>query len=188
MNGRWLWCAFALTLAACSTLPDKPVESFNLANQQYLYGRQHWFFEGRLSMVNETDSVTAAVNWQHQKDREDIELVGPLAQGRLLISLQADKVVVDDGDQAREYSGKVEDVVAEQLRVDVPVESLRYWVLGLSDPQQKFVEQKDGFFQAGWLIRFREMQKLDNDWLPRKMTAEKDKTRIKLIVDRWDFS
>ncbi|AMK77694.1 MULTISPECIES: lipoprotein insertase outer membrane protein LolB [Methylomonas] len=177
-----------LSLTGCSLLSEKPVEAYRLQDMQVLQQQRQWYFEGRLALADERDSISASVSWRHRLDRDDIELAGPLAQGKLMISVAADIVAVDNGDTRKEFRGPVEEVLAEQLGVTMPVNALKYWVLGLPDPEQSFVEQADGFLQSGWRVGFREMQHINAVVLPRKINAEKGKTKIKLVVDQWDLS
>lgn len=186
MNRRFLvYIALIAWLGGCAVSPEKPAGEYQLSNMQYLQQQKEWLLEGRLALVNEKDSVSVTINWRHSELRDDIELVGPLAQGRVKISVTPDEVAVDDGDDPQVFYGPVNDVLAEQLGVDLPVDSLKFWVLGVNDPRQVYSEQPFGFYQGSWLVRFREMQVVNTHTLPKKMTAEKDKTRIKLIVDQW---
>jgi outer membrane lipoprotein LolB len=179
----------ACLLNACSTLSEKPEgEGYSLAQMQHLQQQKSWYFEGRLALVNEKDSISASINWRHQPENDHIELTGPLAQGRVVISVQPGRVVVDDGETPQVYEGDVNAVVSKQVGVEMPVSALRYWVLGVSDPGWPVVEQGGGFNQEGWLVRFKEMQQIGAELLPKKINAEKDKTRIKLIVDQWELS
>lgn len=178
----------AFLLSACSFVSEKPIEGYQLAEKQHLQNQDNWNFEGRLAMVDEKESVSASISWRHQPEKDEIELAGPLAQGRIAILVTPEGVVVDDGDKRQAYSGAVDAIVAEHLGVDMPVNALKFWVLGVNDPRQPVVEQEGGFFQGGWLVRYREMQRVNAEWLPKKITAEKDKTRIKLIVDQWNLS
>lgn len=174
-------------LSACSLAPEKPPQEYRLADQQHWQQQDSWRFAGRLALVDERDSISASVTWQHKSLSDYIELVGPLAQGRLAISVTAGKVAVDDGDQRQEYLGDADRVLVDQLGVDMPVEALKYWMLGISDPRYSYTDQPGGFYQRGWLVRFKEMQSVSEGWLPKRITVEKDKTRIKLIVDQWDI-
>ncbi|MGZ4960538.1 MAG: lipoprotein insertase outer membrane protein LolB [Methylomonas sp.] len=176
------------SLNACSFVSEKPIEGYQLAEKRHLQNQSSWNFQGRLAMVDEKESVSASISWRHQPQKDEIELVGPLAQGHIAILVTPGSVVVDDGDKRQEYAGTVDAIVAEQLGIDMPVNALKFWVLGVNDPRQSVVEQEGGFFQGGWLVRYREMQRVNAEWLPKKMTAEKDKTRIKLIVDQWNLS
>ncbi len=178
----------AALLSGCSLSPEKPVADYQLAERQYLQQQRQWAFEGRLAVADDKDSVTVSISWRHDERKDDIELVGPLAQGRVKILVNDGQVEIDDGETRNVYHGEPEAVVTEQLGVDMPVSALRYWVLGVNAPQPSYVEQQGGFYQSGWLVRYREMQKVDANWLPKKITAEKDKARIKLIVDQWNLS
>lgn len=174
-------------LSACAEIPEKIPSAYQLGDMQYLQKQKKWSLEGRLALVSERDSLSASITWRHSEAQDDIELAGPLAQGRMKISVKAEEVLVDDGDKVNVYQGLVDDIVAELLGVDMPVTALRYWVLGVNDPALTYIEQSNGFYQSGWLVRYGEMQKINSYSLPRKMTAEKDKARVKLIVDEWDL-
>lgn len=177
-----------ILLNGCSMLPEKPADVYQLAKMRSMQELRNWYFEGRLALTDAKDSVSASISWRHRLDRDDIELTGPLSQGRLLISVTPGRVVVDDGEKPQEYIGRADQVMSEQLNVDMPVDALKYWVLGIYDPRQPFQELDDGFVQAGWMVRYREMQRVDVELLPRKLNAEKEKTSLKLVVDRWDLS
>ncbi len=185
---RYVVVLSMLALSACSLTPEKSLQGYDLESMRHQRQKDVWYFEGRLAVVDERDSVTVSINWRHGAGLDRIELVGPLAQGRLLVQVTAGDVVIDDGEGRQQYQGSADLVLTEQLGVEVPVDALRYWVLGLVDPAQEFTVQTDGFYQGGWLVRFREMQAVGVDVMPKKMTVEKDKTRIKLIVDQWEFS
>lgn len=182
-----IFAAAVFCLHGCSVTPEKPLQVFQLEGRQHLQQLQRWAFEGRLAVADEKDSVSLSIVWRHGLDQDDIELAGPLSQGRTKISVSPGQVTVDDGESRNVYYGEAEQVFAEQLGVDIPVASLRFWVLGVNEPEQSYIEQPGGFNQAGWSVRYREMQNGSAEELPKKITAEKDKAKIKLIVDQWDM-
>lgn len=183
-----LLSALVCVLNACSFIEEKPFEVYQFAQMQHLQKLNSWYFEGRLALADEKDSFSASINWRHQVDRDDIELVGPLAQGRVAILVTEDAVLVDDGKSPKEYRGRVDEVMSEQLGVNIPVNALKFWMLGVNDPLMPYIEQEGGFLQEGWSVRYREMQRVNLELLPKKISVEKQKTRIKLIVDEWDLS
>ncbi|CAG1023317.1 outer membrane lipoprotein LolB [Methylomonas sp. LL1] len=188
MNWRFAICLMAAVLASgCSLTPEQPMQSYQLAAMRHLQRQKNWSFEGRLALADGKESISMSIVWHHVEDLDDIELVGPLAQGRVKISVAAGQVVVDDGENRNVYQGLADEVFAEQLGIEMPVSALKFWVLGVNDPGRVFDEQPGGFYQAGWLVRYGEMQKVNANMLPKKMTAEKDKARMKLIVDQWDL-
>lgn len=182
---RFIFWVLLWGVSACALIQDKPVASFHLAQMQHLQHLPSWYFEGRVALINEKDSISASINWRHNTEKDEIELSGPLSQGKVAIVVTADKVLVDDGEHPQEYTGQVDAVVSGQLGVDMPVSALRFWVLGVNQPLLPVVEQESGFLQDGWQVGFKELQYVNSELLPRKITVEKNKTRIKLIIDQW---
>lgn len=189
MNGRYGFFVFLMSLlSACAEIPERTISSeYRLGEMLYLQKQNHWSLSGRLALVGEKDSLSASIRWNHNQLSDEIELAGPLDQGRMKISVKPEEVVIDDGDKFTTYKGHADDVVAGLLGVDMPVTALRYWVLGVYDPELAYIEQSGGFYQGEWLVRYGELQKVGDKTLPKKMTAEKDKARIKLIVDEWNL-
>ena len=184
---KMVLCVLMFTQAACSFIAEKPQQNYQMSGRQGLRAPDTWKFEGRIVMSNEKDSVTAAIMWKHRLALDEIDLTGPLAQGHVKISVTASKLQIDDGDQVHSFDGDPEQIMAEQLGIQVPVRSLRYWVLGLNDPNAVFVQAEDGFRQLGWFVKYKSMQKVKELDLPYKMGVENERTRLKLIVDQWDI-
>lgn len=174
-----------LTQTACSFVTEKPQQNYQLASRQNFKAPDVWKFEGRIVISDEKDSVTASITWEHGLASDVIDLSGPLAQGHVKISVSATQLQIDDGDQIHSYVGDPEQIMAEQLGLQVPVKSLKYWVLGLNDPSASFVQAEDGFGQLGWFVKYKSMQKIKELDLPYKMGVENERTRLKLIVDQW---
>ena len=182
-----VWCVLLFTQTACSFITEKPQQNYQMSGRQNFKAPDTWKFEGRIVMSNEKDSVTASIIWEHGLTLDVIDLSGPLAQGHVKISVAASKLQIDDGDQVHSFDGDPEQVMAEQLGIQVPVSSLKYWVLGLNDPSAAFVQAEDGFGQLGWSVKYKSMQKVNELSLPYKMGVENERTRLKLIVDQWNI-
>ena len=184
----FIYGILAFVLSGCSLVAQKPTDDYQFLAMQHLQQQKSWALDGRLALADDKDSVSLSISWRHDPQLDELDLVGPLGQGRVKISVTSNQVVVDDGDSRKVFDGQANAIISEQLGVDLPIESLKYWVLGVSDPRLAFTEQSGGFYQAGWLVRYRELQDVNSKTLPKKMTAEKDKARIKLIVDQWILS
>lgn len=186
MKSSWfVLLVLVWVVSGCSMMPEKPAQEYRLSAMRVLQNQPRWQLEGRLAVVNERDSVSAAIVWRHEPDSEQIELSGPLSQGRTQISIAPQAVVVDQGGGKQVYVGEADEVFARQLNVEMPVTALRFWVLGVNDPAMPFIEIQGGFIQDGWTVLIKEMQRLESTWLPKKIAIEKNKTKIKLIVDQW---
>ena len=179
-----LWC-FILTLSACSIVPLVPEVHYSRIAREHLYKLERWSFEGRLALTGKNDSWSASINWGHKPDDEKIKLSGPLGQGATEIQLTGDLVTIDRGDGQTQSSIQPEEFINQQLGMFVPVRSLRYWVVGLPEPTTAFVETATGFNQAGWLIEYKQMQPVDDQSMPRKITVTNEQVKLKLIIDQW---
>ena len=186
IKAKWLgWWCLVLMLSACSTVPVEPEVHYSKIAREHLYKLERWSFEGRLALTGKNDSWSASINWGHRPDDEKIKLSGPLGQGATVIQLTGDLVTIDRGDGQAQSSTQPEEFINQQLGMFVPVHSLRYWVVGLPEPTSAFVETATGFKQAGWFIEYKQMQPVDNQSMPRKITVTNEQVKLKLIIDQW---
>ncbi len=174
-------------LSACAKSPTKPITPFQTSGRDYLYQITDWSFSGRLAMSDKSNSLTASVIWKHQQNQDKIELAGPFGQGRTVIALTAHSVIIDDGDNRVQYHGNVDDIVAQQLNIALPVSALKYWVLGLVEPGIDYISVENGFLQSGWHVQFQQMQFVKDNQLPSKLKVEKDSSKLKLIIQHWEL-
>ena len=180
----WFFCV--LFLSGCSFfITEPPSVPYSKTATLPLYKLEQWTLEGRLSITGRDDSWTANINWQHGLDKEKIKLSGPLGQGATLIQLSKGMVTIDRGDGKPQSSNQPEAFINQQLGLFVPVQSLRYWVIGLPEPNSHFVETATGFKQAGWLIEYKQMQNVKMNTLPYKLNVTNEQVKLKLIVDQW---
>jgi outer membrane lipoprotein LolB len=185
-KAKWLgWWCFVLMLSACTTVPVEPEVHYSKIAREHLYKLERWSFEGRLALTGKNDSWSASINWGHRTDDEKIKLSGPLGQGATVIQLTGDLVTIDRGDGQAQSSTQPEEFINQQLGMFVPVHSLRYWVVGLPEPTSAFVETAAGFMQDGWLIEYKQMQPVDDQSMPRKITVTNEQVKLKLIIDQW---
>jgi len=186
IKAKWLaWWCLVLMLSACATVPVEPEVHYSKIAREHLYQMERWSFEGKLALTGKNDSLQASINWGHRPDDEKIKLTGFLGQGATVIQLTGDLVTIDRGDGQAQSSTQPEEFINQQLGMFVPVHSLRYWVVGLPEPTSEFVETATGFTQSGWLIEYKQMQPVDNQSMPRKITVTNEQVKLKLIIDKW---
>lgn len=189
MNLRWFaWGLLSsLLLSACSTVPTEPITVYSNKARHDLYKLTHWSFEGRLAVTSPKDSWSANIVWKHSPAEDKLKLVGPLGQGAVIIQLKGNKVIIDRGGGDVRWSEHPEEFVNQELGMFVPVQSLRYWVIGLPEPSIEFQEMGEGFSQAGWLTEFKQMQSVDNQSMPKKIAVLSKEVKLKLFIDHWDL-
>ena len=174
-----------LVATGCAPHLLKPVEQYDLSSRRALYQLNVWQLQGRVAVVAEKDSFSAAVNWQHDYANDLIELAGPFGQGRVVIKISNNRVLVRRGNQSQVYQGNIDRIIARQLAVDLPVSGLRYWVLGLVAPQSEYRLMENGFEQHGWQIHYQQMERVGDEWMPRKFQIKSKLAKIKFVIDQW---
>ena len=181
-----LLLAGILALPACSTLSTTPEMAYQPSNaQNELYDLQRWAFEGRIAITGKNDAWSANINWEHTPSEDLIKLSGPLGQGGALIQLNASGVTIDQGGGDVKSSTDVENFINQQVGLAVPVNSLRYWVVGLPDKSQTASAIVNGFEQVGWKNQYKTMQPVGSYVLPRNMTVTSETVKLKLFIDQW---
>lgn len=184
--GAVLWL---LTLSACSISPPVKIGGgYSRLALEHSLAQGPWSLQGRMSLTGADDSWSADVFWQHEPELEQIRLSGPLGQGAVSIRLEDGFVAIARGDQAVETSDQPELFIRQQLGLNVPVQSLRYWVLGLPSPDQNFEDSLTGFSQGGWLIEYLQMQEVQGYSVPHKIFVKNPDVKLKLIIDQWTIN
>ena len=174
-----------LLLSACSSVPIEPEGRYQIQTRESLYKLERWSFEGRVAITGKKDAWQANINWAHAANDEKIKLAGPLGQGATLIQLTGDSVTIDRGDNKPLTSTQPELFINQQLGLFVPVQSLRYWVVGVPEPSSRYNVTATGFPQSGWLIDYKQTQKIDGRAMPYKITVSTEHLKLKLIIDQW---
>jgi outer membrane lipoprotein LolB len=172
-------------LSACSVVTVEPDVHYSRAAMLRFYELEHWSFEGRLALTKKNDSWSANISWEHSSEAERIKLSGPLGQGSVVILLAGDGVTIDRGGGDVQSSTQAEEFINQQLGMFVPVQSLRYWVMGLPEPSCSYEDTDLGFTQSGWLNEYKQMQSVNDRAMPYKMTVMNSQVKLKLIIDHW---
>ncbi len=160
---------------------------FDLLGRQALYKKETWSFSGRMSVIDKNHAFSAHVEWEHQSQKEKIKLSGPFGLGRTDIILGKQGVVFSSAGKPVRYVGDVDDIVSKELGVRVPISALKYWVLGVTDPETGYTEKHDGFVQHGWRITYLQMVGKGFYQLPQKIVIKQGEAKLKLIVNHWNM-
>lgn len=178
---------FCLALAGCVSLEKRPVSSGGFQ------------LKGKLAVEEAGERHSGNFLWHQQGEVFGIDVWGPLGQGRIHLTGDAQTLSLLDGEGLVVRRGPSERVMMESLGWSMPLDVLTAWVLGAPDPSLPVAGQVYGeggrlesFEQAGWAIefaQFREVAQVSGSrWLPRKVDVRRAGTRIRLIIAEWQIA
>ncbi len=179
---------FLVYLSACTSVPTVPAGKYSITGKEHLYDVKVWQLDGRIAINAPKDSWSAQIEWHHSPSEEKLKLSGPLGQGGVAVNLAGETVSIDRGNGRVQTSNDPEQFINQQLGIVVPLRSLRYWAIGVPEPDLDFQTTADGFFQSGWLIDYKEMVAAGNEVLPQKLTVTNRHVKLKLVVDQWNLN
>lgn len=186
-------------LSACATLPRGAVASAPLewsARRAMLQATSNFELSGRLAVAMGEQGYTAALRWQQRPETASIRLDGPLGLGGVEVQLDGARIGLRGGDGRRLADDAARAELERLLGAPLPLGSLRYWLLGVPDPDAPAAERAaedglalSGFEQGGWQVRIaqRTPWRATSWTLPQRLELSREGVafRLRLIVDQW---
>lgn len=172
-----------LCLAGCVSTPEAPEVPVTFV------------IAGKVGVREAGENFSANLLWHQQGTAFEIDLWGPLGQGRVklvkkndLIELRSDRGLLAEGD--------AETVMRQQLGWSLPVDVLPAWVQGqpLTHAPVRAISRDDrgrisGFEQLGWTVLLERYRTVENALvqrdLPTRVTATRGEDRVRLVVSEW---
>ena len=149
---------------------------------------------GKLAVRVDQEAFSASFDWRQAADRYQIELWGPLGQGRMRLRGDDSGLRVTDG---RGDTWRGADAIAlmeESLGWAVPTTALRHWVRGGYDPATPATEQRyaeDGhlrtFEQLGWTVRLQRWGETAIGPAPGRIVATRAGRRVVVVCRDWSL-
>jgi outer membrane lipoprotein LolB len=195
---RFLVCLAAVSLSACSSLPqsisvDDP-EAAWAQRQAELKGIRYFRIAGRMSIANGVEVWQVSVFWQQRGDDFQIQLSGPFGSGKVQLSGSHTGDVKLQTGEGTFRATSADRLLYEQTGVTMPVSGLRYWLLGLPDPN--LAEQQHSLDAAGrlarlnhadWDVLLKRYVNVNGMDLPNKIFVSKDDVEVRLVIDKWSL-
>ena len=185
-----------LLLAGCAaTRPAvdlPPIESW-ADRMAVLGGIEDWEFRGRVAVKAGDDGFNGKFNWVQDGDAFGATVSGPLGMGTVRVEGNGRKIVLTDKDGVRTELRDAEFELQQRYGWTIPVESLRYWALGIPGPgTPAIMEFNDNgqlarLEQGGWVVEVSRYREGGGQQMPRNLTATNPDTRVRMVVDRWFF-
>ncbi len=184
-----------LSLGACATqqgvdLPD--ISQWE--NRRAILGQlDKWQFRGRIAVKTSDDGFNGKLRWVQDGDFFRATVSGPLGIGTVRIEGDGEGVEITDKDGTTTVLRDVESELYYRYGWTIPVESLRYWVLGIPDPRVPAATEFDDLDrvsrieQRGWNVEVGRYREAGGQQMPARLVASSRETSVRLVIDKWVF-
>ena len=170
------------------------VEANWLERRDYLRQLDDWRMEGRLALRAGRDGYNGTLSWEQVEDGLDFRFRGPFGFGGFRIHGDLDRLRIKTtrGDEILLTDPETE--MTARFGWSLPVYSMRFWILGVSDPGAGADETVDDagmlveLMQNGWQVRYDGYTDNGGTLLPRKIVMESGDVRIRVVADLWDLA
>ena len=186
----------ALLLTACATTRDSvrlPELGTWDDRLNTLSGLNEWEFRGRIAVKAGDDGFNGRLRWIQDNDSFSATVGGPIGIGTVRIAGNGASVVLTDKDGVDTELDDAELDMRYRYGWTIPVQSLRFWALGIPDPalpaEKEFNEEGQlvKLAQRGWAVTISRYRLGGGQLMPNRLTASNADTRVRIVIDNWRF-
>ena len=183
----------ALLLSGCAHLPvpGGRIEARWTARRQRLATLRAWTLRGRVALRAAEDAWTAGIRWEQRGDEYRIRLSGLIGQGAADLRGTPGTVALRTAEGVY-HAESPESLLHEHTGFSLPLQGLRYWVLGTVDPgvARAVIDLDDQgrplrIFQSGWEIAYRRYGDVQDLVLPVRLDLDSAQAAARLSVNKW---
>ncbi len=189
--GRILaFMAACLALAGCVSRPPvspAPAPELWAARVAALQGAAGWRLDGRAAVAFGNQGWQAGLDWRQERAESDLRLAGPFGMGALQIHRGPGGLSLNGADPKAAGLEQLQ----EKLGFDLPIDDLRYWLLGVPKPGIDSTVERNGqdrarqLLQDGWRVDYDNYRRQGADLLPARIELSREGVRVRIAVDHW---
>jgi len=148
-----------------------------------------WQLDGRVAVAVGTQGWQATLNWRQRAESSEVHLAGPFGVGALVLTRTPAGLSLNGAAP----SDAVLLQLQEKLGFDLPIEHLRYWLLGIADPAAAFELTRNAqdralkLTQDGWTIDYDRYLPVAGDVLPAHVVVSREGVRVRIVADHWTW-
>ncbi len=182
-------------LSACAALPVAPTPQLEREYRLHaasIYALPGWSFAGRVAIRTEHDAGTVSLSWRQLGERYSLDLLAPWGAGAVQVEGGPGAVVLRTADGIEDFATEPAPLLSYYLGVDLPVEALRYWLLGVPDPAQEadYVLDQRGLIvelrQHGWRLDYRRYGEFAGRSLPTVVFMSGHDFELRVAIRQWE--
>jgi outer membrane lipoprotein LolB len=184
-----------LIVSGCTVTPTvrPPVPTDYQEHATVLSTLDEWALKGRAAITTASDSGTVALDWRQSGERYALELRAPWGAGTVQLNGGRLGVLLRSSKGQEEFAGDPGELLYRYTGYRLPLQALRYWLLGMPAPDTPADHQVDErglvtqLLQHGWRVRYLAYGDYQGVALPTKMFLEGDDIEVRVAVQEWDI-
>lgn len=194
--GLALAIALVFVLAGCQTVPVSPAPSVPWSvRRPELQTLGRFGLNGRVAVAVGNQGFNAGLRWMQAAAVTHLTLTGPLGAGGVEVTAAGGDLSVVTSNGKRLANAAARTQLEDKLGFEPPLASLRYWILGVPDPdpskaasvQLDSQQRVTQLTQDGWQIAYTGYMPVGAEWLPRLLTLRRQDVRVRMVVDGWQL-
>jgi len=149
-----------------------------------------WQLDGRAAVAVGGQGWQASMTWRQDGMLTELHLAGPLGVGAIVLARTPEGLSLNGAPPSDTVVSELEG----RLGFALPLDTLRYWLLGVPDPGMAFdmtrndMNRAAQITQAGWTVMYDRYSVENGDWLPARLTLTREGVRVRIAVDRWQVT
>jgi outer membrane lipoprotein LolB len=176
-------------LSACVTTKVAPPATKWDARTAELQRAVAWQLDGRAAAALGTQGWQASLTWRQADQYADVHLSGPFGIGALTLRQEPGGLSVNGAPPSEAMIAQLQD----RLGFELPLQDLRFWLLGIPDPGATFdlvrndQDRARQLTQNGWTIVYDRYASVGGDLLPAHLVLSRADVRVRIAIDHWDW-
>lgn len=186
-----------LTLFGCSTAPESIRDVEWQSHKQKLQQIESYQVIGKIGYISPQQRESMNFQWQKSPTQSQLRLTSFLGQTILNLSITEQGATVETYDNKIFTAGNGQDLINQLTGLDIPIDDLQDWVLGLPTQVDHFELNENNTLASidkisgkqNWHVEYARYQEQpwqsENLPLPVRMQLNQDSTSIKLAISKW---
>jgi outer membrane lipoprotein LolB len=180
-------CLIALSACVITRPPPKAASEWSM-RAQTLQHANSWMLDGRAAVAAGTQGWQASLDWRQSDASSELHLAGPLGIGAQAITQTPSGISINGAAPNDAALSQLQD----RLGFALPIDELRFWLLGVPDPSSTFEltrndqDRAQHLSQSGWSIDYDHYVAAGGDVLPGHIVLTRDDVRVRIVVDHWE--
>jgi len=146
-----------------------------------------WQLGGRAAVAFGTQGWQASLDWRQSADVAEVHLSGPLGIGAMVLRRTPEGLSLNGAPPSDAVLAQLQD----RLGFELPLDHLRFWLLGVPDPVAVFELKRNDqdravqLTQDQWTIDYDRYMPVDGDLLPAHLVLSREGVRVRIVIDHW---